>query len=172
METIFSEFPRQLFLYLLLPRGCNYCNLVKIYQQQHYSKARLRYWYIPQQEYSLQAAPLYQFGTLQVFYLTIFCNPLPPQWCHIEQHLRIYLYRLHEPVFATLTLQYQCMLAQPHQLVITFLFKTGQSYFAKFLCLDTRVSSFLYCLYDCNYLQLMQLHKYLTDCWMTEDSQS
>ena len=45
---------------------------VKIYQQLHYSKARLRYWCIPQQEYSLPAAPLYQFDMLQVFYLTIF----------------------------------------------------------------------------------------------------
>ena len=91
---------------------------VKIYQQLHYSKARLRYWYIPQREYSLLAAPLYQFDMLQVFYLTIFLkNPLPPQWCNIEQHLRIYLYRLHEPelLLPIKFLQYQCMLAQPLQ---------------------------------------------------------
>ena len=63
---------------------------VKIYQQLHYSKARLRYWYIPQQEYSLPAALLYQFGMLQVFYLAIFLqNPLPLQRCHIEQHLSL-----------------------------------------------------------------------------------
>ena len=66
---------------------------VRTYQQLHYSKAHLQYWYIPQQEYSLPAALLYQFDMLQVFYQAIFLQNLRPlQWCHIEQHLQIYLY--------------------------------------------------------------------------------